>query len=82
MIQLTLDMEYYTPLCSCEGCFRDSTDVLQIATEQFDLCKYHYKELMLVDDWNTERMTKQIMVTPLAKALEYREEVFQYNNKN
>ena len=82
MIQLTLDMEYYTPLCSCEGCFRDSTDVLQIATEQFDLCKYHYKELMPIDDWNTERMTKQIMVTPLAKALEYREEVFQYNNKN
>ena len=82
MIQLTLDMEYYTPLCSCEGCFRDSTDVLQIATEQFDLCKYHYKELMLIDDWNTERMTKQIMVTQLAKAFEYREEVFQYNNKN
>ena len=82
MIQLTLDMEYYTPLCSCEGCFRDSTDVLQIATEQFDLCKYHYKELMLIDDWNTERMTKQIMVTQLAKAFEYRDDVFQYNNKN
>lgn len=81
MIQLTLDMEYYTPLCSCEGCFRDSTDVLQIATEQFDLCKYHYKELLLIDDWNTETMTKQIMVTPLAKALEYREEMFQYNNR-
>ena len=81
MIQLTLDMKYYTPLCSCEGCFRDSTDVLQIATEQFDLCKYHYQELMVIDDWNTEKMTKQIMVTPLAKALEYREEMFQYNNR-
>jgi|TARA_R100001594_G_scaffold63850_1_gene98211 hypothetical protein len=83
MIQLTLDLqiEHYTPICSCEGCFRDSTHTTYLGRESFDTCEYHYHELMMIDDWDTERIDAQIMMTPLAKALEYREEMFQYNNR-
>jgi len=81
MIQLTLDLNYYTPICSCEGCFRDSTHTTMLGRESFDTCEYHYHELMMIDDWDTERVDAQIMITPLAKALEYREEMFQYNNR-
>jgi hypothetical protein len=34
---------------------------------------------MMIDDWDTEKVDAQIMMTPLAKALEYREEILQYN---
>ena len=83
MIQLTLDLqiEHYTPICSCEGCCRDSTHTTYLGRESFDTCEYHYHELMMIDDWDTERIDAQIMMTPLAKALEYREEMFQYNNR-
>ena len=83
MIQLTLDLqiEHYTPISSCEGCFRDSTHTTYLGRESFDTCEYHYHELMMIDDWDTERIDAQIMMTPLAKALEYREEMFQYNNR-
>ena len=81
MIQLTLDLNYYIPLCSCEGCFRDSTHKVSLGREIFDTCEYHYHELMMIDDWDTERVDAQIMSTPLSKALEYREEMFQYNNR-
>ena len=81
MIQLTLDLNYYIPLCSCEGCLRDSTHKVSLGREIFDTCEYHYHELMMIDDWDTERVDAQIMMTPLAKALEYREEMFQYNNR-
>ena len=83
MIQLTLDLqiEHYTPICSCEGCFRDSTHTTYLGRESFDTCEYHYHELMMIDDWDTERIDAQIMMTPLAKALEYREEMFQYNKQ-
>jgi hypothetical protein len=50
-------------------------------TETFDVCDYHYKELMVVDDSSIEEVNRQVTMTPLAKALEYREEIFQYNSK-
>jgi len=85
MIQLTLDLNYYTPICNCEGCFKDSTHTTMLGTELFDTCTYHHKELTMIDDSDNERDMEraeaQVMMTPLAKALEYREEMFQYNNR-
>jgi len=81
MIQLTLDLTYYTPICSCEGCFKDSTHKVFLGIETFDTCEYHYHEIMMIDDWDVERIEAQVMITPLAKALEYRQEILQYNIK-
>ena len=78
---LQMEIQFYIPLCNCEGCFRDSTQSFLMETETFDVCDYHYKELMVVNDSNIEEVNRQVTMTPLAKALEYREEMFQYNSK-
>ena len=75
MEQLTL--QYYQPLCSCEECFRDATDLYLMEGEQFNVCKYHKIQLNDID----EQTDGTILRSDIGMALEYREQVFQYNSK-
>lgn len=75
MEQLTL--QYYQPLCSCEGCFRDATELYLMEGEQFSVCGYHKIQLGDID----EHTDDTILRSDVGEALEYREHTFQYNSK-
>jgi len=77
MQQLTLDLNYYRPICNCEGCFKDSTIMLELGNEKFYVCEYHNMELMRTD----EQVKETIHMSLLAKALNYRQEIFSYNSE-
>ena len=75
MKQATLD--YYIPLCNCEGCFKDSTKIYLMDDIQFEVCDYHKIELEQV----TVETVESKLITDIGEALAYREETFQYNSK-
>ena len=78
MEQLTLNLDYFTPICDCEGCFKDSTKAFQLRAEEFYVCDYHNIELMRTDD----NIKQNILKNPLEKAFNYRQEILSYNNHN
>ena len=77
MQQITLDLDYYKPICNCEGCFKDSTTMLELGGEEFYVCDYHNIELMRTD----EQVEETIYMSQLTKAINYRQEIFSYNSE-
>ena len=61
-------------LCNCEGCFKTADSPYRMMGVEFTVCKDHSLELRTSEH-------KLTIKSRIAEALEYREELLQYNSK-
>ena len=64
----------YKELCNCEGCFKTADSPYRMMGVEFTVCKDHNLEL-------STSQHKLTIKSRIAEALEYREELLQYNSK-
>ena len=64
----------YKELCNCEGCFKQADSKYRMMGVDFTVCKDHNIQL------NTTHHNLTIETT-ISSALEYRDEILQYNSK-